>query len=224
LVIVLGHRARMRRDADGWAITFDEPAYGTFRTTGLASVALRAAEDYVRRIDRDREIDDGEESQSSRSARGAPPEFWVTATGLLHRIAEAAVEDTRARYELGRLVHHLRYDCSDAVSARILARLGHSLGLTPGTLRHYARVSAVIGPIEFDQYMHLRRPHGMPLRWSHIEELSEARNVDVRRRFAEEPSVLRFPSGCFAHVSERPPVRNLKRHSGAIDARSPTAR
>ncbi len=51
LVVVLGHRACMRRDGDGWAVEFDEPIYGTFRATGRPGEALRSAEDHVRRVD-----------------------------------------------------------------------------------------------------------------------------------------------------------------------------
>jgi hypothetical protein len=51
LVVVLGHRASMRRDGDAWAVSFREPAYGVFHFRGLASEALGAAAEYVRQVD-----------------------------------------------------------------------------------------------------------------------------------------------------------------------------
>jgi hypothetical protein len=185
-VVVLGHRARMRLEADGWAIEFDECGYGRFRTKGPASEALHAAEEHVRRVDAGGESEAGDAPPSSRSWRGASPEFWAAVRRLLQRIADAAVEDARARYELGRLVHRLRRNSTVDVTTSLLARLGQSLGLKPDTLRRYARVSEMIGSQEFEEYMHLRGPHGLPLRWSHIEELSEARSAIERRECAKD--------------------------------------
>jgi hypothetical protein len=50
-VVVAGHRARLKRDALGYCVTFDDPLYGEVRSIGLASVALARAEAHVRGVD-----------------------------------------------------------------------------------------------------------------------------------------------------------------------------
>jgi hypothetical protein len=101
-------------------------------------------------------------------------------------MAEAAVNDMRARYDLGRVINSLRYDSSNAFTARTLANVARVLNLKPSTLRCYARVAARIRAVEFDEYVNLRGSHGTRLTWSHIEELAETRGSDVRRKLAAE--------------------------------------
>jgi hypothetical protein len=100
-------------------------------------------------------------------------------------LAEAAAEDLRARYELGRLVHRLRYDSSGRDAIRAISKLGAASGLAVATLRRYARVTEMIKPVEFDALTRARGPRGPSLTWSHIEELAEVRSTAVRRRCAE---------------------------------------
>ncbi len=107
------------------------------------------------------------------------------ATRIADRIAQAAVDDLRARYELGRLVHELRYDGSDHEILRDLSKLGAACGLAAATLRRYARVSETINQREFSDLTRPRGPRGPSLTWSHIEELAEARSSEVRRKCAE---------------------------------------
>lgn len=107
------------------------------------------------------------------------------ATQIADRIAQAAVDDIRARYELGRLVHRLRYDGADDEVLRGVSGLGAACGLAAATLRRYARVSETINPSEFDELTRRRGPRGPTLTWSHIEELAEARSSAVRRKCAE---------------------------------------
>jgi hypothetical protein len=96
------------------------------------------------------------------------------------------VEDLRARYDLGRLVHQLRFHSDDDATMGTLAGLARAYHLTPGTLRRLARVTEMIGSEEFGEYLMLRSPYGLPLTWSHIEELAESRRRDLRRRCAAE--------------------------------------
>lgn len=125
-----------------------------------------------------------DEPPSSRPGRGRmPPQVWAVAAHIILRMGEAAVEDMRARYELGRLAHELRYHPCDQGILVELARAHH---LKPGTLRRYARVTEMISSEEFDEYLTLRSPYGLPLTWSQIEELAESRSRDVRRRCAAE--------------------------------------
>jgi hypothetical protein len=113
------------------------------------------------------------------------PQTWATAVQISNRLAEAAVEDLRARYELGRLVHRLRYDSAEPHAMRAISKLAGACGLRVATLRRYARVTEMIRPVEFDELTRNRGPRGPSLTWSHIEELAEARNSEVRRKCAE---------------------------------------
>jgi hypothetical protein len=123
---------------------------------------------------------------SSRpGSRAVWQQTCALAAQIAERIAQAAVADLRARYELGRLVHRLRYDSSDDDVRRDISRLEAACGLAAATLRRYARVSETINPTEFDDLTRPRGPRGPSLTWSHIEELAEARSPEVRRQCAE---------------------------------------
>jgi hypothetical protein len=113
------------------------------------------------------------------------PQIYAAASQIADRMAEAAAEDLRARYELGRLVHRLRYESSDHDAMRAISKLGAASGLALATLRRYARVTEMIRPVEFHEMTRARGPRGPSLTWSHIEELAEARSTEVRRRCAE---------------------------------------
>jgi hypothetical protein len=113
---------------------------------------------------------------------GAPLEFTTAASRLIKRVALVARDDIRARYAIGQLVHGLRYECSDNETAHALGRLSAALNLKPSTLRRYARVTETISREELAEYVD---QDGMPLTWSHLEELAEARSMSVRRRCAE---------------------------------------
>jgi hypothetical protein len=133
----------------------------------------------------------------------------AAAAQIADRIAEAAAEDLRARYELGRLVHRLRYESSGRQAMTAISKLGLASGLAVATLRRYARVTEMIKPVEFDELTRARGPRGPSLTWSHIEELAEARSTEVRRQCAE------------AAVNESLSVSALRarvRAAGAADA------
>jgi hypothetical protein len=124
-----------------------------------------------------------EESSSTRKERGAiPPRVQAVALHLRLRIVESAIGDIRARYDLGTLVHELRYRFG-TMPVKELARLQN---MAPATLRRLARVTETICSTEFDEYLALRNVCGQPLTWSHIEELAESRSVEVRRRCARQ--------------------------------------
>lgn len=121
---------------------------------------------------------------SGRQRQALWPQICAAAAQIASRIADAAAEDLRARYELGRLVHHLRYDSSDRHASRAISKLGLASGLAVATLRRYARVTEMIKPLEFEELTRARGPRGPSLTWSHIEELAEARSTELRRRCA----------------------------------------
>lgn len=122
---------------------------------------------------------------SAREGRTVWQQMCAAAAQIADRIAEAAAEDLRARYELGRLVHRLRYESSGRQAMRTISKLGLASGLAVATLRRYARVTEMIKPVEFRELTRARGPRGPSLTWSHIEELAEARSTEVRRRCAE---------------------------------------
>jgi hypothetical protein len=124
---------------------------------------------------------------SSRSGRRLlPSRVWATAAHVAERLTTAAVDDIWARYDLGRIVHQIRYDSSGDLTARTLANLARALGMHPSALRRYARVTERIAPSELAELLELRDPHGRPLSWSHFEKLAEAPAADMRRRCAKE--------------------------------------
>jgi hypothetical protein len=53
------------------------------------------------------------------------------------------------------------------------------------SLRRYARVSEAIRSSEFEELLALRNRYGLPLTWSHVEELAEVRTSNLRKQFAE---------------------------------------
>jgi hypothetical protein len=94
--------------------------------------------------------------------------------------------DTQARYELGRLLLHVRYRSVTESLSEALQSASEALQVTPNVLRRYARVSGVIGPEEFAELIELRGIHGMPLTWSHLELLATLRPSRERRALASE--------------------------------------
>jgi len=90
---------------------------------------------------------------------------------------------TYARYDLGQLVHYLRYGRSQPPALDALAR---SLGMHPSALRRYGRVTERIRVQEFASLLQRRDVYGRPLTWSHLEKLAEARAATVRRQLADE--------------------------------------
>jgi hypothetical protein len=101
---------------------------------------------------------------------------------VIARIADASVQDARARYDLGHVLHLLRY--GDSVKIRI-AHLAAWLDVDCSALHRCARVSEAICPAEFDWLMSLRTEKGMPLTWSHIEPLAHERSASRRALLAE---------------------------------------
>jgi len=86
---------------------------------------------------------------------------------LFARRAAIAAKDLQWRYEVGRLAHKLRY----AASGDFMAKVARAL--TPNTLRAYARVAEAIASSEFDEHVALRDRFGMPMTWSHLEEIAQ---------------------------------------------------
>jgi hypothetical protein len=133
---------------------------------------------------------DSSGAEEAPSSGGGPlvvaPRWSTRAFHIVHRIRQAAIDDLRARYELGLLVHDLRYDVRDNVPRGTLKEFARLINVRLGTLQRYARVAEMIGAPEFEDYVTLLGPQGTVLTWSHIEELAEARGADLRRLRAEE--------------------------------------
>jgi hypothetical protein len=152
------------------------------------------------------------------------PQIRAAAAHIADRIAEAAAEDLRARYELGRLVHRLRYDSSDRQAMRVISKLGLASGLAAATLRRYARVTEMIKPVEFDELTRARGPRGPSLTWSHIEELAEARNTEVRRRCAEAAVNESLSVSALRALVRAASAGDAACQRGTIDGESPSGR
>jgi hypothetical protein len=112
------------------------------------------------------------------------PRLSAIALHIVQRIADAAIEDMRARYDLGRILHTLRRSERGGVGAGPLRRLAERLGLDPSVLRRYAQVSETIPPREFAALLRLTNWRGEPLTWSHIELLARVRNPERRKALA----------------------------------------
>ena len=125
-----------------------------------------------------------ESSPESAPSSSGDQAILQVAGQIVGRIAAAAAEDMRARYELGQVVLRLRQKRSRAAALTVLDSTARTLNLGPSTLRRYARVAATIHQSEFDFYLALSSPDGWKLTWSHLEELAEVRGADWRRHCA----------------------------------------
>ena len=103
---------------------------------------------------------------------------------IVRRLADAAVEDMRARYDFGRVLLTLRSESRNPAGAGVLRLLANQLEVDPSALRRYAQVSEVIAAREFDWLMGLSTRRGAPLTWSHIEILARVRSPEQRRQLA----------------------------------------
>ena len=112
------------------------------------------------------------------------PRIEAVTTHIVHRLAAAAVDDMRARYDFGRVLQSLRQHRSKAGGVGALRLLSKRLGVDPSALRRYARVSETISSREFGWLMKQRTPRGAPLTWSHVELLSRERDPDRRTALA----------------------------------------
>jgi DNA-binding response OmpR family regulator len=109
---------------------------------------------------------------------------------LLAGMAEAAVAELRAQYEIGQFVHRLRYPGPGEIwRLQDLIALGQRLNLHPSALRRRARVSETMRPDEFEALASLRTPRGLPLTWSHFELLSKVRSRSRREAIARRAAV-----------------------------------
>jgi hypothetical protein len=112
------------------------------------------------------------------------PRIEAVTTHIVHRLAAAAVDDMRARYDFGRVLQSLRQNRSTAGGVGALRLLSRRLGVDPSALRRYARVSETITSREFVWLMKQRTPRGAPLTWSHVELLSRERDPERRQALA----------------------------------------
>lgn len=112
------------------------------------------------------------------------PRVGAIANHIVQRLADAAVEDMRARYDFGRVLQTLRRSGRGASGAGALRRLADRLGVDPSALRRYAQVSETIPPREFASIMRLTNRRGSPLTWSHVELLARVRSPERRKLLA----------------------------------------
>ncbi len=120
------------------------------------------------------------------SFRATPRRVASRVAYLIERLAEAAEKDLVLRYEIGKFAHDLRYDILDDMGSQSFIDVARALNIAPDTLRGYARLAEMMGAREFGEYLALRNRFGMPMTWSHVEELAKCRSALLRRRCAEE--------------------------------------
>jgi hypothetical protein len=116
--------------------------------------------------------------------RALDPGVLSVSTRIVRRLAEAAVEELRARYDFGAVVHTLRYGDADSCRAETIRDLADWIGADPSALRRWARVNERMRAEEFETYLELRTPRGMPLTWTHLEVLARERNRGRRGELA----------------------------------------
>jgi hypothetical protein len=112
------------------------------------------------------------------------PRIDAVTTHIVHRLAAAAVDDMRARYDFGRVLQSLRRSREQAGATGTMRLLSKRLGVDPSALRRYARVSETISSREFAWLMKQRTPRGATLTWSHVELLSRERDPNQRQALA----------------------------------------
>jgi hypothetical protein len=105
---------------------------------------------------------------------------------FLERIASAAVDDMRARYDFGGVLGALREVRGAEGLVDMIAR---RLEVDASALRRYARTHEVIPATEFEWLMGLRTRLGDAITWSHVELL--AREPDKKKRMALARSIAR---------------------------------
>jgi hypothetical protein len=132
------------------------------------------------------------------------PRVDAIASHIARRLADAAVEDMRARYDFGRVLHTARKQSRGAGEQGVLRVLARRLGVDASALRRYAQVSDVISAREFDGMLKLRNARGEPLTWSHVELLARVRSAERRHQLAiavvrEELSVRDLSARVRAH-------------------------
>jgi|HubBroStandDraft_4_1064222.scaffolds.fasta_scaffold12294_2 hypothetical protein len=108
----------------------------------------------------------------------------VVVRHIVLRLAEASVEDIKARYDLGEVVCTLRRVMPRAAAALELNAVAKSMGIHASALRRYARVTEAIGGPEFAQLLRLRTARGMSLTWSHVEHLAMVHDPARRKALA----------------------------------------
>ena len=106
------------------------------------------------------------------------------ATHIHLRLAGVQRDEIHARYDLGRLVHAVRY--SEQFGAGAQAALSQLMNLDESVLRRHARVAETIRGEEFTTLLQLRMPSGASLSWSHLEVLAQVRAPTTRLSLAVE--------------------------------------
>lgn len=103
---------------------------------------------------------------------------------IIRRLADAAVQDMRARYDFGRVLEMVRRSGRGEMGAGMLRRIADVLQTHTSALRRYARVSETIPPQEFAWLTRLTNERGVPLTWSHVELLARVRSAERRKQLA----------------------------------------
>jgi hypothetical protein len=100
---------------------------------------------------------------------------------FLERVASAAVDDLRARYDFGITLAALR---EATRGSQLIDAVARTLEVDPSALRRIAHTTEVISADEFEWLTTIRTSGGKALVWSQIELLAREGNARRRRQLA----------------------------------------
>ena len=112
---------------------------------------------------------------------GCDPDAHRACESFVDTMTRLTLVEIRARYAFARCLHAVRYSPNALESMRTIAK---RTALHTSVLRRFARVAEGVPPADLDEFTNLRTPRGLPLTWSHLEELATVRNRVLRRDLA----------------------------------------
>jgi len=105
------------------------------------------------------------------------------ANQIVERLAQAMRADIVAKFSVGDEIHSMRTTRGGQQAIRGLAR---HLALDEGRILRMARVSERFTRKERDALLSIVDGRGLPLTWSHLEELQRVRSARLRSDLARE--------------------------------------
>jgi hypothetical protein len=144
------------------------PAQGLEETSSAPSGVHRSADPGTPQ--------DGPASEPTALAR--------VADQIVTHLAEARRGEAKARFAIGDEIHTIRHAAT--MLPRAVGRLAARLAIDESGLQRIARVAERIRPAERDALLSLTDGRGLPLTWSHLEQLQFVTGVEARLAFARE--------------------------------------
>jgi hypothetical protein len=127
-----------------------------------------------------------------------PNEVSDLARRIIGYSAEAFRAEVRAKFQIGDEIHAMRY--SPSCGGNAIRALARQLVLDESGLLRIARVAARFSPREREALLSMTDARGLPLTWSHLEELQRVPSACARADLAQ------------LALRDRLSVRELRRH------------